>query len=106
VARGIAANVGDERVSKNGYLYRKTEYGWELVHRIMAETKLGRKLHDNEYATFGDGDRTNLDPKNIVVRVRGRSSIRRRLAALDARIAEMTDARVALEKRLDIQESL
>jgi hypothetical protein len=106
MARGVAADIGEERWSKNGYLYRKTARGWELVHRLVAEEKLGRRLTDNEYAAFADGDRTNLNPSNVVVKQRGRTSIRRRIAQVDARLAELSAVKQRLEDRLEAQEAL
>lgn len=106
MTRGRTSEVGEERTSPNGYRYRRVEEGWELVHRLIAEQKLGRKLNDNEYATFVDGDKTNLKPSNIIVRLRGRASIRRRIAQLNARIEEMTATRDDLVKRLETQEEL
>jgi hypothetical protein len=104
--RGTTSDIGTERVAPNGYRYRKTEWGWELVHRLLAEEKLGRCLHQNEYATFVDGDKTNFDPANIEVRIRGRSSLRRRLALIEARIEEYTAVRDDLQERLRLQDSL
>jgi hypothetical protein len=105
--RGSAAEVGTERKSPNGYLYRKTKNdGWQLVHRLVAEEKLGRRLYANEYATFADGDRTNLDPKNIIIRLRGRSSLRRRLAVIDDHIRELQAAKEEIIRRLQLQENL
>lgn len=106
MARGTTANIGTERTSPNGYRYRKTEDGWELVHRLLAEEKIGRKLTENEYATFKDGDKTNLEPTNIIIQIRGRSSLRRRLAQIDARLAELNAARVEVLHRLEVQEEL
>jgi len=106
VARGSAAAVGTERVSPNGYRYRKTEDGWETVHRLLAEAKLGRKLNNNEFATFRDGDKTNLDPDNITVRLRGRTSLRRRLALVESRLAEFTAERDHLMEQIRIRDSL
>jgi hypothetical protein len=105
--RGAEAPVGTERISANGYLYRKTENdGWQLIHRLVAEEKLGRKLLENEYASFIDGDKTNLEPDNIVVRLRGRSSLRRRLAQVEARLSELNAARDDLVERLEVQDQL
>lgn len=104
--RGATATIGDERWSPNGYLYRRLEDGWQLVHRLVAEEKIGRKLNENEYATFLDGDRTNLDRDNIVVRLRGRTSLRRRLAQVEARLVELNAVRDDILKRLELQESL
>jgi len=104
MARGSAAVIGAERVSANGYRYRKTEDGWETVHRLLAEERLGRKLGNNEFATFKDGDKTNLDPDNIIVRLRGRTSLRRRLALVESRLAEFAAERDHLTERIRIQE--
>lgn len=105
--RGATAEVGAERWSPNGYHYKKTENdGWQLSHRLIAEEKLGRKLAENEYATFLDGDKTNLDPENIIVRTRGRQSLKRRIAQVEARLTELTATRDDLLERLRIQESL
>jgi|SRR5262245_30236383 len=106
MTRGVTSNVGDERKSPNGYMYRRTEEGWQLVHRLIAEENLGRKLQGNEYATFKDGDRTNLEPDNVIVRTRGRSSLRRRLALVNARLDELTGMKAELETRLEVRENL
>lgn len=104
--RGQTSEVGTERWSPNGYLYRRLDTHWELVHRLIAEEKLGRKLSENEYATFADGDRKNLDPDNIVIRVRGRSSLRRRLAQVQERIRELQATEEELLGRIMRQEEL
>jgi len=106
MARGTPAQVGDERWSKNGYLYRRLPNRWELVSRIIAEEKLGRSLSANEYVSYKDGDKTNLDPDNILIHVRGRSSLRRRLATVEDQIRELTAVADELRKRLEIQEGL
>lgn len=107
MARGETATIGSERVSANGYRYRKIDDGrWELVHRLVAEEKLGRALTNNEYAAFVDGNRQNLDPENIVVRLRGRTSLRRRLALVEARLAELSAERDHLKARLEAREAL
>jgi hypothetical protein len=67
--RGKASSIGDTRVSLNGYHYTRTETGWQLTHRLVAEEKLGRPLRENERIRFVDNDRTNLDSDNIVVYV-------------------------------------
>jgi len=104
--RGVSSNVGDERTSPNGYRYVRTESGWKLLHRVIAEEKLGRELNGNEYVAFKDNDRTNLEPENIEVRQRGRSSLRRRLALVNSRLQDLAGVKEDLETRLEIQENL
>lgn len=105
--RGQAAEIGTERLAPNGYMYRKLSSGkWELVSRIIAEEKLKRALKSNEYVTFADGDRHNLDPKNIIVRLRGRTSLRRHLARVEEQIRELTATRDEIVMRLKLQTEL
>jgi len=106
VPRGQASEIGAERVAPNGYRYVKTGTGWELCSRLIAENRLGRKLRADEYVTFKDTDRTNLDPNNLLVQRRGRSSLKRQLALVDARILELTATKKELERRLKIQQKL
>jgi hypothetical protein len=87
--RGSRSEVGETKVSKNGYHYTKTEERWRLTHHIIAEENLGRELNDNERVVFVDGDRTNLDPDNIEVRRKNTASLRKREAHLVARIQEL-----------------
>lgn len=68
MGRGANASVGAERVSKNGYLYIKTEDGWKLAHRLMAEQEiLGRPLNPNERVTFVNGNRLDVRVENLKV---------------------------------------
>jgi hypothetical protein len=106
MARGAIAEVGAERWSPNGYLYRKTDDGWETVHRLLAEEKLGRPLNANEYATFMDGDKTNLDPENIIIKLRGRSSLRRRLIQVEDRLRELNAVRDDILARIEEQDRI
>lgn len=100
--RGKASNVGDTRIAPNGYHNTRTESGWRLTHHIIMEQTLGRPLRPDERVTFKDGKRTNLKPSNIVVQDKGRTSLRRRLAALIARRddiqAEIDDIEAQLRK--------
>jgi hypothetical protein len=98
MARGKRSAVGDTRVAPNGYHYTRTEEGWELTHKLIAEQKLGRKLLPNERCRFKDNDRTNLTPDNIIVyegKPKGSASERARLEArieeMQARLAELAD---------------
>ena len=104
--RGAASEIGAERIAQNGYRYIKTEGGWKLFHHLIAEQNIGRNLTANEYACFADGDRTNFEPKNIIVQLRGRASIQRRLAQVNARLDELAAVKEDLERRLKLQEKL
>ncbi|PIO07907.1 hypothetical protein COU59_02520 [Candidatus Pacearchaeota archaeon CG10_big_fil_rev_8_21_14_0_10_34_12] len=44
--------------------YRKSN---KLVHRVVAEKKIGRKLRDNEVVHHQDGDVKNFSRKNLGV---------------------------------------
>jgi hypothetical protein len=89
VSRGRKAEIGDTNIAQNGYHYTRTEEGWVLTHRMIAEQKLGRKLADNERVKFKDKDRTNFDPDNIIVFIGKEASKRRQIARLNARIDEL-----------------
>ena len=90
--RGQASKVGDTNVSDNGYHYTRIAKGWKLTHHIIAEEALGRPISADETVRFADGDRKNLSPDNIVVTQR-KTSINGRIAALEAKIMELTDER-------------
>ena len=104
--RGQTSPVGQERTAPNGYTYIKTEEGWELKSRVLAEKKLGRALRAQEYVAFDDGDRTNLDPTNLTVLLRGRASLKRELIRIENKIVELEASRQELIRRLKIQEKL
>lgn len=89
MTRGQKADVGSTRWSPNNYHYTKTPSGWRFTHHLIMEQTLGRPLQPDERVIFKDGKSRNLDPANIVVQEKGRSSIRRRKAQLEARIAEL-----------------
>jgi hypothetical protein len=67
VARGKAAQVGDERISPNGYHYTREPQGWELTGRLVAGKARGKPLAKNERVRYTDGNRLNNDPSNLVV---------------------------------------
>ena len=87
--RGTTAKENDERISANGYTYIKAGGTWRLKHHVLAEKKLGRAIKGNERVCFIDGDKTNLKVSNIEVRPKGTGSLRRRKAAIEARIDEL-----------------
>lgn len=97
MARGRKSKVGDTRVAANGYHYTRTEEGWVLTHRLVAERALGRPLRHDERVRFKDGDRTNYaDPDNLEVYTVKKSSIAKRRARIEARIEELKAELAAL----------
>lgn len=100
--RGELAPIGSTRVSANGYHYTKTGQpsDWRLTHHIIAEQKLGRPLNGNERVIFGDKGKTCLEPANIKVVPKGKGSLRRRIANIEARISELEAQKAELEEEL------
>lgn len=107
MARGKVAAEGTERVADNGYVYRKVQgRGWVLKHWLVAEKSLGRLIDSaTDVVKFNDGNRTNFDPNNIVVVPKGTSHPRRRIAQIEARIAELEAEKALLLKQLKAKES-
>lgn len=101
MARGTIATVGATNVSDNGYHYTKTEDGWRLTHHLIAEEKYGVKINGEYTVRFVDGDRTNLDPSNIMLLAKGKSSLKRRRAILEARLADIKEELKDIEKELN-----
>ena len=98
--RGKPSPVGSVIINANGYSQTKTEEGWKGTHVVVLEEKLGRKLRANEKATFKDGNKTNLDPDNIVLtETGGAKSIKGKIAKLQAEV----DDRVALIEALKLE---
>jgi len=95
--RGKTAKKGDERVAPNGYSYVKTkDRGWMLKHHIIAEEKYNRKVDKDITVRFLDGDRTNFDPDNIIMRPKSLSNKSKRIAIIKARIRELEAELLAL----------
>jgi hypothetical protein len=61
---------------------------------------LGRELREDEIVRF-KGSKRNLSPDNIEVIVRGKAGIRRRIATIEDRIAELEVERDELRRQLD-----
>lgn len=89
MVRGQPSKVGDTRTSPNNYHYTRTHKGWRLTHHIVAEKKIGRPLRDNERVIFIDGKRSNIEPDNLRVVIKGQSSIEKEKARLTERIREL-----------------
>jgi hypothetical protein len=102
MGRGKTAEVGDTRVSKNGYHYTKTGTGWRLTHHLVAEEKLGRPLNENEIVQF-IGSKTNLRPDNVRVIQKRTSSLRKRKAILEERIEEMQAELDSINEQLSMK---
>ena len=99
MGRGNVAEDGATMVSKNGYHYTKQNKKWRLTHHIVAEEKLGRPLREDERVSFADKNRKNLKPSNLVIDRRGQTSIRTRMARIQAKIDEL-EAELAYCQRL------
>jgi hypothetical protein len=84
-----SSKAGDTNVSANGYHYTRTETEWRLTNHLVAEEKIGRGLQDEERAILVFKDSRNLSPDNIRVVKKGKASVRRRRANVEARIAEL-----------------
>lgn len=95
--RGVVAEDGDVNVSANGYHYTRRDGKWRLTHHLVAEEVLGRPVDtQTEVIRFRDKDKTNLVPENIEVIPKGKYTVRKRLAEVRAKIADLQ----ALEKDL------
>ena len=82
---------GFEYQAMNGYWYRKVDGKWKLIHHIVAEEKLGRKIDPKEErVTFRDNDRDNLSPDNIIVKPKSGGRLKR-IAQLEERIAKLQE---------------
>ena len=90
------------RQAPNGYWYTKCESSWRLTHHLTAEKKLGRPLREDERVHFKSGfTREDYDnPNAIEVVLQGKSSARRRLAQIEARIEDLQLEAEELRKEL------
>ena len=86
--RGQKASNGDTRVAPNGYHYTKTADVWRLTHHLVAEEKLGRSLLKAERCFFIDGDKQNLEPKNIRVEVMS-GGVDKKIEEIEEKIEEL-----------------
>ena len=65
--------IGDEYMERRGYVYVKVSDGpgawydnWKLKHVLIYEQNFG-PIPEGYAVIFGDGDRTNFDPNNLVL---------------------------------------
>jgi hypothetical protein len=99
--RGSTSPEGTVMVSANGYSYTKHNGKTRLTHHIIAEQTLGRPVNtETELIRFKNGDKTDLSPGNIEVIPKNKASVRKRLAVVEARIAEYEAEREYLLKQL------
>ena len=88
--RGQKAEDGATFVNANGYHYTKVDGVWRPTAHIIAQQKLGRPLNNTDMVRFADGDRSNLEPDNIVVQKRiDKKSKEAKIALLQSRIADL-----------------
>lgn len=57
--------IGSRTEHADGYWLIRTEYGWELEHRVVMSQKLGRPLLPGEIVHHLDEDKKNNDPENL-----------------------------------------
>lgn len=88
MGRGKNAINGAERKAPNGYWYVKVDGKWRLKHHIAMEQILGRPLQADESVRFVTGNKENYKSDNLRVVVKGKASLRRRLAVVEAKIDE------------------
>lgn len=98
--RGKAAEDGNTNVATNGYHYTRQAGKWRLTHHIIAEEILGRPVAENETVRFKDGDRSNLNPNNIVVMPKRVRSIQSQIAVIERKIMELEGERNDLLAKL------
>ena len=76
--------IGSERLSKDGYIEVKvrehspvpcTNKCWAMKHRLVWERTNGRALRPDEVVVFADGDKTNLEPGNLVAMTMAEHSV-------------------------------
>jgi hypothetical protein len=101
MARGATSAVGTERTSPNGYVYVKTlDRGWVLKHWLVWEAANGKRVTENLQIRFVDGNKRNLSPANLIAIEKGKVTLRRRIATLEARIADDTAELELLKQEL------
>jgi hypothetical protein len=103
MAKGRKAPNGSTYVSQNGYHYTKVDGKFVLTHRLIVEKELGRPLYETERIRFKDGDRTNLDPDNLKVVVKGKTSLHTQRARLVARRDELQGQIDEIDRQIEIQ---
>jgi hypothetical protein len=104
LSRGKSAPEGATYVAQNGYHYTKRDGKFVATHKLIVEEKLGRPLAPSERVRFIDNDRQNLDPKNLKVVVKGKSSLATQRARLVARRDELNAQIAEIDKQMQLHE--
>ena len=93
MTRGRASTVGDTRTAPNGYHYTKIEErGWVLTHWLTMEQHIGRQIQNGQESVRFKEPKYKRDPYNLdglVLIKTHATSLRRRRAQLEARMAEL-----------------
>jgi cell division protein FtsB len=103
--RGKVAKVGDTKVAQNGYHYTKTaNRGWVLTHWLTAEKELGREITNNETVRFKDPKykKDPYNPNGFVVLKKRTSSLRKRAAMIEAKIAELQNELEMINEKINL----
>jgi hypothetical protein len=103
MGRGKTAEVGDTRVSQNGYHYTKVPGDWRLTHHLTAEKHLGRALSDNEIVKIKNKREPYKFNDNIEIIVKRTSSLRKRKAVLESKIQDLQGELASVNKALESQ---
>ena len=103
--RGQLAQVGEEKVNKNGYRYVKVEgRGWISAQQLVAEEVLGRELEPGDLVRIPDKTkRSNPTKDDIVITLRDerqKGSTKSQIAKLEAQIADTEDKLAFLKEEL------
>jgi hypothetical protein len=105
MVRGQPAPEGSTYIAQNGYHYTKRNGKYTATHVLVMEEKLGRKLTPNERVRFKDNDRTNFKPENLVLTVKGKTSLLSRRARLVARRDELNAQIQEIDNELELKDT-
>ena len=105
MGRGKTVEIGATRVSQNGYHYTKCEEGWRFTHHLTAEKHLGRPIGENEIVKILNKREPYKFDDNITVIIKRTSSLRKRKAVLEAKIADYQGQLDSVNKQLELEAS-